>query len=67
MTIAPDRNWIAVGSSRGYVSLFDIRYNACSRLWRHSGEGPIHRLACCKSLAGGGGGGINIGTWLTCI
>lgn len=68
MTIAPDRNWIAVGSSKGYISLFDIRYNACSKLYRHSSESAIHRLACCKSLSGGGtsgggvyGGGVNIG------
>lgn len=66
MTIAPDRNWIAVGSSKGYISLFDIRFNACSKLYRHSSESAIHRLACCKNLGGGGaggvyGGGVNIG------
>ena len=50
MTIAPDRNWICAGTSEGYVSLWDIRYNVACKLWRHSSNGPIHRLACCKSI-----------------
>jgi phosphoinositide-3-kinase regulatory subunit 4 len=50
ITLAPDRNWICVGTSRGYISLWDIRYNLMSKLWRHSSNGPIHRLACRKAL-----------------
>ena len=50
MTVAPDRNWVCVGTSRGYISLWDIRYNLMSKLWRHSAKVPIHRLACCKAL-----------------
>ncbi len=44
------RAWICVGTSRGYISLWDVRYNVMSKLWRHSSHGPIHRLASCKSL-----------------
>ncbi len=50
MTVAPDRNWICLGSSKGYISLFDIRFNTLSQLWRHSSAGPIYRLACCKAV-----------------
>ncbi len=50
MTVAPDRNWICLGSSKGYVSLYDIRFNTLSQLWRHSSAGPIYRLACCKAV-----------------
>lgn len=50
MTVAPDRSWIIVGTSRGFLLLWDLRYNVLCKLWRHSSRGPIHRLACCKSL-----------------
>ena len=50
MTMAPDRNWICAGTSEGYVSLWDIRYNVPCKLWRHSSSGPIHRLGSCKSI-----------------
>lgn len=52
MAMAPDRNWICVGTTNGFVSLWDIRYNTQAKLWRHSSCGPIHRLASCKSLPG---------------
>jgi hypothetical protein len=39
-----------IGTTRGFVSLWDIRYNIMSKLWRHSSNGPIYRLASCKSL-----------------
>ena len=50
MTLGSDRNWICVGTSRGYLCLWDIRYGVLSKLWRHSSHGPVHRLACCKAL-----------------
>ena len=50
MAMAPDRNWVCAGTSEGYVSLWDIRYNAQCKLWRHSSGGPIHRMASCKSI-----------------
>lgn len=49
MTIAPDRNWIATGSSKGFISLFDIRYHVPCKIWRHSSYSTIHRIASCKS------------------
>lgn len=50
MTIAPDRNWICAGTSKGFITLFDIRYNVVSQVWQHSAITPIHRLACCKAV-----------------
>jgi phosphoinositide-3-kinase, regulatory subunit 4 len=49
MTVSPDRNWVCLGTSKGFISLFDIRYNVPSKLWRHSSYSSIHRLACCKA------------------
>lgn len=56
MTTSPDRNWVCLGTSKGFISLFDIRYQMPCKLWRHSAHSAIHRLACCKAprvVAGG--------------
>eukprot|EP01038_Epipyxis_sp_PR26KG_P008875 gene8875-11972_t len=50
MALAPDRNWMCVGTSKGYVALWDIRYNSMSKLLRHSSNQSVHRLALGKSL-----------------
>ena len=44
MEVGKDRNWIVAGTSRGYVGLWDIRYQAMVKLWRHSRDSPIKRL-----------------------
>lgn len=53
MTLAPDRNWVCVGTDKGYIGLWDIRFNIMNSLWRHSSASSIHRLACCKSMSHG--------------
>jgi hypothetical protein len=50
LTVAPDRNWLCLGHSTGCISLFDIRFNTLTSLWRHSSCRPVHRLACCKAV-----------------
>jgi phosphoinositide-3-kinase regulatory subunit 4 len=45
MELGKDRGWIAVGSSRGYVGLFDIRFQSMVKLWRHSRQSPINCLS----------------------
>ena len=50
MSIGPDKNWICLGTSRGYLSLWDVRYNLVSQVWKHSSNSPIHRLASCKAI-----------------
>ncbi len=45
MEIGSDKNWIVAGTVRGYVGLWDIRFQAMVKLWRHSRNAPIKRLA----------------------
>ena len=45
MEIGSDKNWIVAGTVRGYVGLWDIRFQAMVKLWRHSRNSPIKRLA----------------------
>lgn len=49
MAVAPDRTWLAVGTQKGFVSIFDIRYNITNKLFQHSSQKPIYRMAACKS------------------
>lgn len=63
LTGFPERHWICVGTSRGYVSLWDLRYNIMCKLWRHSSMGFIHRLECCKTIPKTNGYN-NVGTGL---
>ena len=48
MTTSSDRNWMCVGTSKGYIGLWDIRYNVMNKLWKHSAGLPIQRLASAK-------------------
>jgi len=45
MEVGKDKNWIVAGTSRGYVGLWDIRYQTMVKLWRHSGDSSIKRLS----------------------
>ena len=54
MTLAPDKQWISVGTSKGCIALWDIRYNVMNKLWQHSSASSIHRLASCKTIAASG-------------
>lgn len=44
MEVGKDRNWVVAGTSRGYVGLWDIRFQTMVKLWRHSRGSPIKRL-----------------------
>lgn len=45
MALGSDRHWIVTGTRQGYLALWDIRYQQCVKLWRHSRETSIARLA----------------------
>ena len=45
MEVGKDRSWIAVGSSRGYIGVYDIRFQSLVKLWKHSGHSPIYHLS----------------------
>ena len=49
--VAPDRSWLVVGTSRGFILFLDLRYNVLCKMWRHSSGSYIHRLACSKSMS----------------
>ena len=50
MTVAPDKNWLCLGTSKGYLSLWDIRYNLLTQAWKHSSNSAIHRIACGRAI-----------------
>ncbi|OEU15239.1 WD40 repeat-like protein [Fragilariopsis cylindrus CCMP1102] len=45
MAIGSDRNWVVVGTNRGFISLWDLRFQQMMKLWHHSRSSPINRLA----------------------
>lgn len=44
MEVGKDRNWVVAGTSRGYVGLWDIRFQSMVKLWRHYKDSPIKRI-----------------------
>ena len=44
MDVGYDRNWVVAGTSKGYIGLWDIRYQTMVKLWRHCRGSPITRL-----------------------
>ncbi|EQC25017.1 VPS15 protein kinase [Saprolegnia diclina VS20] len=51
MTHSSDATWLAVGTSRGYICLWDLRYHLLIRVWRHSSFHAIQRLEPCYIVA----------------
>lgn len=45
LEVGKDKGWIVAGSSRGYIGVFDIRYQTMTKMWRHSRNSPINRLS----------------------
>lgn len=45
LEVGKERGWIVAGTSRGYIGLFDIRFQSMIKLWRHSRDSPVKRLA----------------------
>ena len=45
MAIGSDRNWVVVGTHKGFISLWDLRFHQIMKLWQHSRSTPINRLA----------------------
>ena len=61
MALGSDRNWIVSGTSRGYVALWDIRFQQCVKLWRHNRCSAIGRLAT-STVPMPENWGVNVGT-----
>lgn len=47
MAMGTDRNWLVCGTSRGYIGLWDVRYQVMAKLYRHECKSSINRLATC--------------------
>mmetsp|Transcript_21357 Transcript_21357/g.59171 ORF Transcript_21357/g.59171 Transcript_21357/m.59171 type:complete len:1292 (-) Transcript_21357:4085-7960(-) len=45
MALGGDRNWIVTGTSRGFIALWDVRFQQPFKLWRHNRGEKINRLA----------------------
>ncbi|KAL3917973.1 MAG: hypothetical protein SGILL_004459, partial [Bacillariaceae sp.] len=45
MAVGSDRHWAIVGTNRGFISLWDLRFQQQMKLWHHSRSSPIDRLA----------------------
>ena len=45
VVLGSDRQWIVSSTNRGYIALWDVRFQQAVKLWRHSGQGSISRLA----------------------
>jgi len=50
MTHSLDVSWLAVGTSRGFLCLWDLRFLVLIRIWRHSSHRAVHRLQPCLGL-----------------
>lgn len=45
MAMGSDRNWLVTGTSKGFITLWDLRFQQILKLWHHSRNGPVNRLA----------------------
>jgi phosphoinositide-3-kinase, regulatory subunit 4 len=45
MGIGSDRHWVVTGSSKGFLALWDVRFQQQLKLWHHSRCAPINRVA----------------------
>jgi len=45
MALGSGSHWMITGTSRGFVALWDIRFQQMAKLWQHSSECPVTRLA----------------------
>ena len=42
--VGADSNWIVAGTSRGFIGLWDVRFQTMVKLWRHNRDSPIKCL-----------------------
>jgi phosphoinositide-3-kinase regulatory subunit 4 len=49
MAIGTDRNWMLTGTSKGFLALWDLRFQQTAKLWRHSSGSQIRRLATSEN------------------
>ena len=52
MAISTDGDWLCLGTHRGVIAVFDLRFNFLVTALRHPRSCAIHRLYCSKSTEG---------------
>ena len=57
-----EQPWVMVGTSRGFVLLWDVRFNVVCRAWRHSTGNAILRLTAGRSMSSPGSSGTAAGS-----
>ncbi|EKX48614.1 hypothetical protein GUITHDRAFT_136711 [Guillardia theta CCMP2712] len=50
MSLGNDSNWFVVGTSRGYLLVYDMRFQLDVQWWRHPCQGEIHTVAQYQKL-----------------
>jgi phosphoinositide-3-kinase regulatory subunit 4 len=45
MALGNDRQWLVAGTNKGYLALWDVRFQNAAKLWRHNSGEKIHRTA----------------------
>jgi phosphoinositide-3-kinase regulatory subunit 4 len=45
MLVDPSRNWVAIGTNRGFVTCWDLRFKVCFREWRLPDQSVVHQFA----------------------
>ncbi|KAG7353916.1 NB-ARC domain containing protein [Nitzschia inconspicua] len=45
MAVSGDRHWAVIGTNRGVIALWDLRFQQVMKLWQHSRFSSIDRLA----------------------
>jgi len=53
MAVGNDRNWLVAGTSRGFLTLWDIRFQKMVKLWQHSSGAPMNRLGTSLATLSG--------------
>lgn len=51
MCVGSDGNWLALGTSRGYVLVYDVRFQLHVHWWRHPCKGQIFSVSECSAGA----------------
>jgi len=54
IVLGVDRNWVVTGTNRGYLALWDVRFQQAVKLWRHSRRAPVSRLATSVVMTSNG-------------
>lgn len=50
LTHARDATWLAAGTNRGFICLWDVRFQLLVSVWRHPSHSTIHRMILCPAL-----------------